>query len=205
MSRKRFEQLPPERQDQILEVAARAFAQHGFAGTSYNALLAELGLGKGSAYYYFADKEDLFLTVVQSCYRRFFDGIGELPTPATVDAYWATVAETAARGMRFMRQDPVTAAVVHCFLREQRALDVLASAALQETVNGYYSRMLELGQTLGTVRRDVPAALLLNMSRAASMAFDQWFVAHATETTAHQIRKLAQQFAEMMRGLLAPR
>lgn len=204
MSRKRFEQLPQERQTLILDVAARTFAKNGFGGTSYNSLLAEVGLGKGSAYYYFADKEDLFLTVVQACYQRFFASIADLPTPSTPGEYWDSVAETAERGMRFLREDPTSAALMLCFVREQRSLGVLASAALHASVEGYYTQMLELGRELGAIRRDIPELLLREVARAVSMAFDQWFVAHGAEATPAQMRKLAAQFADMNRRLFAP-
>lgn len=204
MSRRRFEQLPVERQAQILEVAARTFAKYGFSGTSYNLLLAEAGLGKGSAYYYFADKEDLFLLVVQVCYRRFFESIGDLPKPLTPGEYWTLVADVAERGMHFMRKDPISAALMQCFVREQRALGVLGSSALQDDVEGYYVHLLGLGRTLGAVRKDLPQQLLLDVARAISTAFDQWFIAHGQQATPSKMRKLASQFADMTRRLLEP-
>jgi len=204
MSRKRFEQLPDERRAKILAVAARTFAENGFAGTSYNLLLVEAGLGKGSAYYYFADKEDLFLTVVQACYRRFFESIGDLPSPSTPDGFWKLVAEVAERGMRFMRKDPTSAALMQCFVREQRTLGVLASSALHDSVEGYYAELIGLGRTLGAVRHDLPEQLLLDVARAVSTAFDQWFITQGQHATAARMRQLAEQFADLTRRLLEP-
>ena len=42
------------------EVAAREFGEHGFEGASLNHILAEAGVSKGAAYYYFEGKADLF-------------------------------------------------------------------------------------------------------------------------------------------------
>lgn len=204
MSRKRFEQLPEDRQAKILEVAARRFAKDGFGGTSYNELLAEAGLGKSSAYYYFADKEDLFLTVVQGCYRRFFESIGDLPEPSTPAAFWEVVTEATERGMRFMRQDPTAAALMQGFVREQSALSVLASSAVLSTVEGYYVRMMGAGRALGVIRKDIPEKLLLHVAQSVSAAFDQWFILHGQEATPAQLRKLAAQSTDMMRRLLEP-
>jgi len=52
----------------ILHVADALFARHGYAAVSMNTLVEEISrlrpLTKGSLYYYFADKEVLYLTVL---------------------------------------------------------------------------------------------------------------------------------------------
>lgn len=205
MARKRFEQLPQERQAKILEVAARRFAENGFQGTSYNHLLAEAGLGKSVAYYYFADKQDLFLTVVQACYQRFFASVGDLPPPTSADDFWLLIAGMTKRGMRFMRSDPMSAALMQCFVREQQTLGVLASSSLHDSVEEYYTKLIRLGRKLGAVRTDLPDQLLLDVSRALSSAFDRWFVGHGQSLSDTQMDKLATQFTDLTRRALEPR
>lgn len=54
------------RRDRILDVAAEAFMTLGFAATSVDSICAALGQTKGSVYYHFRSKTDLFFAV----YRR---------------------------------------------------------------------------------------------------------------------------------------
>src|SRR6266568_4381729 len=49
----------------ILEVAAGAFAEHGYAGTSLNDLIRAAGVTKGGFYHHFPSKESLALQVVR--------------------------------------------------------------------------------------------------------------------------------------------
>src|SRR5258708_31869284 len=56
----RFEKLAPAKRERILEVAAQEFAAKGFEGASVNRILERAQMSKGAAYYYFADKADLF-------------------------------------------------------------------------------------------------------------------------------------------------
>ena len=58
MPRPRFEKLPPEKRETILETAAKEFAEFGYEGASLNQILAKSGISKGAAYYYFDNKED---------------------------------------------------------------------------------------------------------------------------------------------------
>ncbi|HYO94948.1 MAG TPA: TetR/AcrR family transcriptional regulator [Polyangiaceae bacterium] len=204
VAKRMFERLSPERQREILLIAAEEFGRNGFRGTSYNRLLARAGLGKGSAYYYFADKQDLFLTVVTTRYCAFFDGLTDLPRPRSAASYWDFVEAMSRRGMELMRDDPTSAALIRCFAREGPALDVPSSKELHERVERYYADLVTLGQELRAVRCDVPFALLVELARAHSTAFDQWFIATALPGGKPDISGLARTFAELSRGLLAP-
>jgi AcrR family transcriptional regulator len=57
------------RQDEILEAAARLFAEHGYSDTDTQLLADDLGVGKGTLYRYFPSKRDLFLAVVDRVMR----------------------------------------------------------------------------------------------------------------------------------------
>jgi len=52
--------------EEIYAIAARLFATKGYHATRIQDIAAELGMLKGSLYYYFASKEDLLVQLVQS-------------------------------------------------------------------------------------------------------------------------------------------
>lgn len=54
----------------ILEVAARLFVQHGYHGISMREIAAEVQLSKAGLYYYFRDKEALFLAILSDHLER---------------------------------------------------------------------------------------------------------------------------------------
>ncbi len=49
---------------QLIEVATRLFAEHGYEGTSIEAVLSAAGVSRGALYHHFAGKEALFEAVV---------------------------------------------------------------------------------------------------------------------------------------------
>jgi AcrR family transcriptional regulator len=63
------------RQEEILEVAARLFAEHGYADTDTQLLADELGVGKGTLYRYFPSKEKLFLAAADRAMRMLREQI----------------------------------------------------------------------------------------------------------------------------------
>jgi AcrR family transcriptional regulator len=56
--------------EQLIEVATRLFAEHGYEDTSIEAVLAAAGVGRGALYHHFAGKDALFEAVVESVDER---------------------------------------------------------------------------------------------------------------------------------------
>ena len=76
MKRKRKSQAErrAETREQLLGAAGRVFAKHGFQGTSLEAVAEEAGYSRGAVYYNFADKEELFLDLLERrCAERAQD------------------------------------------------------------------------------------------------------------------------------------
>lgn len=57
-------EIRSRREEEILDAAAKLFAEHGYSEMATQALADELGVGKGTVYRYFPTKRDLFLAAV---------------------------------------------------------------------------------------------------------------------------------------------
>ena len=88
----------------VIEVATRLFAEHGYDGTSIDAVLADSGVSRGSLYHHFAGKEALFWAVLEDV----GDLAGQQGEEAMRDAP-DPVAALRAGGLVWIRQasDPV--------------------------------------------------------------------------------------------------
>ena len=76
--------LAERRREEILDAAARLFAERGYADTDTQVLIDDLGVGKGTLYRYFPSKRELFLAAADRVMRRLrafidqrLDGIDE--------------------------------------------------------------------------------------------------------------------------------
>ena len=72
---------------QLVEVATRLFAEHGYEGTSIEAVLAAAGVSRGALYHHFAGKEALFEAVVFAVSERvtaqLAETVRDCPDPVT--------------------------------------------------------------------------------------------------------------------------
>ncbi len=57
--------------DQIIEAAQKRFALYGFEKTSMKEIAGDLNMSKGSLYYYFPDKENLYKAIVRKEHDLF--------------------------------------------------------------------------------------------------------------------------------------
>jgi AcrR family transcriptional regulator len=76
MKRKRMTQDERRQQtrDAVLDAAGRVFAKRGFHGASLDAIAEDAGVTRGAVYYNFADKEELFLELLdRRCAERAQD------------------------------------------------------------------------------------------------------------------------------------
>ncbi|MBB6674563.1 TetR/AcrR family transcriptional regulator [Cohnella nanjingensis] len=64
---------------QIIEAAMRCFSRKGFHATSIQEIVDELGMAKGSIYFYFKSKEELLQSVFWHYAERMMSGMSVLP------------------------------------------------------------------------------------------------------------------------------
>jgi AcrR family transcriptional regulator len=65
------ERRQAEIQEEILRVAARLFAQHGYRAVTIDMISEDMGYSKSSIYYYFKSKEEILWRVFDSIYSTY--------------------------------------------------------------------------------------------------------------------------------------
>ena len=57
----------------ILDESLELFASKGYAGTSMNDIISKVGISKGSVYWHFKSKEEIFVKVLTDNYREWIE------------------------------------------------------------------------------------------------------------------------------------
>ena len=66
-----FTRLPPEEQERILAACVAEFAEHGYRQASTNAIVRRAGIPKGTLFFYFGSKKELYLYVIDQAVARY--------------------------------------------------------------------------------------------------------------------------------------
>jgi AcrR family transcriptional regulator len=205
MARPRFFKLPPEQQQAIMRAALDEFATHGFSAASLNRIIDAAGISKGSMYYYFDGKEDLYAHVARVELGRLFEATGPFPVPTAraPDAFWSQLEEHYLRIMGAFAASPQLAALARDWLTAS------ASPALQQAqkeMEGalvpWFEQAIAVGQRARAVRKDVPASLLIAVVFAMGQAMDTWLITQPLDATS--LGKWVAIFIGMLRRTLSP-
>jgi AcrR family transcriptional regulator len=201
----RLEKLAPEKRERLFDVAAQEFASRGFEQASLNRILEQAQMGKGSAYYYFEDKADLFCTVIEHARERLhLDDLSVDLATLTAETFWPTVAE--------LRREPLLRSFERPWLfRVTSAAAQLPStltereplARLSHQITTLVRQLIKQGQDLGVIRMDLPDDLLFTWLFALDQASDQWVMSHWEQMDRAAVAALSDHTVAAMRSALA--
>lgn len=187
MVRPRFARLPPAQQQAILRAARDEFAAHGFHDASLNRVIEAAGISKGSMYYYFDGKEDLFAHVTRVEFEHLLAGVGPVALPADPgpDAFWSAVQHYYRDCVAQLAARPQLASLVRAWLgAAQNPALQRAQQELEAQVLPWVERVLAAGQSCGAVRTDLPAGLLIAVAFGMGRAMDTWLMAQPPQDAA---------------------
>lgn len=205
MPRPRFKNLPAEKREAIIEAAARDFAEHGYSGASMNRIIENAGFSKGAVYYYFDDKEDLFLTVILDAHDRAFDFMGDFPEVKTRDEFWAAMVDLFRKAMRFAMENPQVMGLQRCFAAALSRGELKRPLAeFQGPHFDFHRRFVRIGQGIGAVRTDIPEELLLSILQGIDESSDTWFARHFDELQTADRDRIITKMMMIYRRILEP-
>lgn len=205
MSR-RLDNLDPERQKRLFESASEEFAAHGFDGASLNRILEKSGMSKSSLYYYFDDKADLFTTLIERSLAVLFREIGGFdPEALTAETYWQTFEDLYARAVEVTGKNEWLVKFGGMFYRlRSHPSGGSATGRIFQAARNWVTIIIERGQALGVVRRDLPQSLLIDSTMSLLESLDRWVVAHWSDLDAAEKQAMPREHMALFRRLLAP-
>ena len=160
-----------QRRARIVDVAEALFLQVGYTETTLPAIAAAAGYNKRNLYFYFKDKEALFLAVVERALTRLKDRLAQAPAPQA-DAP-ANLARLARAFFDYAMTQPQELALVMRYETAHYVYDPaglpmesdptrLACQRLSDDTSAIVRAILSQGQQAGSVRRDLaPRPLML--------------------------------------------
>jgi len=205
MTRPRFHRLSAEQQAAILDAALTEFSTHGYRDASLNRIIDSAGISKGSMYYYFDDKEDLYAHVIRRQLEALVQQGGPIPVPDAQhpDAFWATLADHYLTLMRMLAATPETAALLRGWLVGPAAPALRdAQQDAEQAMLPWLMSTVEAGQQLGAIRTDLPVDLILAVAMGMGQAMDVWLITQPPSDT--DLEVWTRTLIDTMRRALQP-
>lgn len=198
MTRRKLTKRGTQRREQIVEEAARLFAEAGYHGTAVGDICDALGVGKGVFYWYFPSKDALFTEVLQesllSLRRAQQAAIADVADPV------ARIEAGIKASIEFFRHNPGFLSVIRTASRYEEFVGLVTRG--QEIVVADVASHLKEGMAAGSIRHGDPE-LMAHGILGAIFHFVEIYLEVDMTTTADR-PELAQEAVEFcLRGLLA--
>jgi AcrR family transcriptional regulator len=202
----RFDNLDGERQERVIRVAAEEFAARGYEGASVNRIAEGAGMSKGSLYYYFEDKADLYATVVERATARMIELAGGFSMESlTAATFWSTIEALTAESGRYLEENPWYMRLLRSFYRLRGGpADRGGTERVFDVVREWIGRILARGQELGVVRADLPLEFQVEVCMGMGEAGDRWIAEHWEEIEPGRREAVLDGYMTLVRRLLEP-
>jgi AcrR family transcriptional regulator len=200
----RFQHLDADRRQTILAAAAEEFGERGFEGASYNQIIDRAGVSKGAMYYYFADKDDLFRTVLDTALSQWMEHVGISFRADDAESFWAACEAIYARSLRFMLADPQNAALCLAITRARERMEGHpALLDLNSKMHAWTSELVKHGRAVSALRTDLPPDLMVQVALSMIDAGDRWLASHWAEITPKKAQSTAKMMVDLLKRVFA--
>ncbi len=213
MALPRFSRLDPAKKAKVISVATEEFARKGYENASLSRIIAGSGMSRGALYYYFADKDDLYQTVLEEFVKNLFEvwsgSAADEPHPfdrvKTPEEYWEEWMTHHRRSLRYSLRNPVFWEMYRRSVRIRAvgsAHPALNAAA--EQIREWIGIALKRGEQVGAVRDDLPEGLLLDSVFGMMEGLDRWLVQTWAGLSEEEIEDTASLVTGFLRRLVEP-
>lgn len=205
MPRPRFQKLAPEKRKALLDVAAEEFAEKGFADASYNRIIEKSGLAKGVLYYYFDDKEDLYLTVLERALSQMMEQVELLASPQSASDFWVSCRRAYLQILQYALKNPQIARLARSYVHARFTPRLReAFQKLEASFSAVFIQILTEGQRVGAVRQDLPLDFLVPLVFGILQAADVWALERWDEIEEAELVTMSDRVFSILQRVLVP-
>jgi len=206
-----FRQLPPDKQERVLDAALAEFADQGYQAASLNRLVAQAGIAKGSLYQYFPNKEGIFRHIFQFALNQVRRTLTTVKEGTLEEGFFGRLEKSLLAGVRFLREHP---RIYSLYLKIQFDKNMPFReeflAAVRRHAAEYFGSLVRRAKARGELRPGVPEPAVLFLLDAL---FDRFLQAVAVpaldvtlglhQATEEEIRKRIRELRQLLQEGLA--
>lgn len=187
------------RRAEMLETAARIFYSKGYEAATIQDIADEMGILKGSLYYYISTKEDVLYDIIRAYHdstRSYFDALVELDAPVLEKLRRFIETETAHTAHHRVKSS--------LFFTEWRSLSDERREAIiveRDRHDHFVRDCIAQAQASGEIRSEINARLVANGILGMVNSVYQWYDPDGPKSA----EEIGREFADLLiNGLLAP-
>jgi len=205
MPNARFTRLETAKKEAILEAAMEEFATYDYELASINRIIEKADLTKGSLYYYFDNKEDIYITAINEDINRWWEFLGNPLRIFANKDFWQAVTTFIELRLEYVYKFPHSLGLMRGMLtiidKEQ------GSAILNKIVNKNAKRFntfLKIGYQKREIRTDLPFDLLSSLFFAVFFAMLKWKINKTPDLKIVEAKEFSEKMINVFKRVFKP-
>jgi AcrR family transcriptional regulator len=168
-------QTPGElRRNEFVHVAARVFAEKGYANATIRDISADVGVISGSLYYHFESKEALLEAVLAPVYDNLL--VAYRAAAAQIDEPWRALEQLVEVGLQFVIDQPYAARILQNDFAYLRTLERFRFIPERNTeIRAMWQDVIEACQSAGAISADVDRGTVYRYLLGTIQSTARWF------------------------------
>lgn len=168
-----------DRKQELLDAALTEFIEYSYGEASLNNIIKNAGISKGTFYYHFADKQALYLSLIQGTVDAKMEFLERRLKDYVHDDdmnIFETLKLQARFGIEFAIEKPKYYLLGMMFLKEKgnKIYDAVM-AMLDNTTESYYDSLIEKAMSRGDLREGLSPAYIKRMLTYLLYHYDEIF------------------------------
>lgn len=145
------------KRDAIVAASMHEFAMHAYDDASVSTIVQHVGIAKGSIYQYFADKSELYASVLHIAYEALQQHLTtQIPLQLYANADMFAILRTYLQAIRACRyQQPACMQVIARSLNEASPVAYIADQLYQRSIVTYVTELVSTAYDDRSVRADI--------------------------------------------------
>lgn len=185
----------------LYDAALDEFSRKSFDEASLNDIIKAVGLNKGSFYYRFSDKTDLYLCMIDLILRRKLEYFARTSAQTGFPTdFFDQIRALAAAGLQYARHEPRFYAFWRRFLAESGAVRLAVKEAFPGVGHETMQPLVDAAQARGQFRAGFPDGFIAKIVELVFNNIDSLITAESSDG---QIATLLDHLVEMLRSGLA--
>lgn len=213
MASTRYQRMDPETQRRILDAARAEFLANGYEAASINRIIQAAGINKGSLYYYFEDKADLFVKLMRAAEETMVAAVADLDLDRVLAEpprdFWGYFQSASLQKIAFAIRHPDLARLsTEFYFQATKPAAPERFKAFLANAREVLMDLLRMGQAQGAVRDDLPLEMMADLAFRVSDVMNRPILEDLEAISAwgpEEMRRFTEPQVDMLRRMLAPK
>lgn len=146
-----FDNLPAAKRQAIIDLALAEFAEHPYPVASLSRIVERAGIAKGSIYQYFANKQDLYLYLIEYAARRQLELLAAEAPPDPGIGFFELLRWQMQASVRVGLTEPLLTRLMYRATTDQLPFHDEVARRLQSVGEGHFQGLLARGVERGEI------------------------------------------------------